>query len=375
MDTSPRSSPGQPTSWPPADPEIEAALRGAFADGSWGRYHGPHGRRLADALAEMHDVEFVSLCCSGTFAVELALRAVQVGAGDEVILAGYDYPGNFRAIEAVGARPVLVDVDRRNWNLDPACLNEAIGSRTRAVIASHLHAGVVPIREVRDFTQEHGLTLIEDACQATGATIEGRPAGSWGDVGVLSFGGSKLLTAGRGGALLTRSGEIHQRAKIVCEHGNHAFPLSELQAAVLVPQLARLAERNRQRMAAAERFLKGLASAPGLRPLLNRVAALPAFYKLGMRFVPEELSGCSRAEFLTLIQSDGISLDAGFRGFGLRGPRRCRAAGELIESRSAAERCVVLHHPLLLEPVDVVERAAETIARVARACAAAGARF
>ena len=98
----------------------------------------------------------------------------------------------------LGAIPVLVDVDPHSWNLDPERVASACRPATKAVIASHLHGGVVPMRDVMAFAREHGLQVIEDAAQMPGAVIQGRKAGTWGDVGVLSFGGSKLLTAGPG---------------------------------------------------------------------------------------------------------------------------------------------------------------------------------
>ena len=368
IDGGPAALPSGPPAWPLADPDVLAALERAYADGSWGRYLGPNAARLASALAEYHAVEHVTLCCSGTFAVELALRGLQIGAGDEVVLAGYDFPGNFRAIEAVGARPVLVDVDLLNWNLDPRRLPAARSERTRAVVVSHLHGGLVSMGEVIEFARRHGLAVVEDACQAPGARVEGRLAGTAGDVGVLSFGGSKLLSSGRGGAILTRRADIHQRAKIFCEQGNNAFPLSELQAAVLLPQLAKLDGRNAARQAAAGRLVRRLAGVHGLRPLSNGGGNdLPSFYKLGMQFLPSELDGRSRAEFLACVQAEGAALDAGFRGFALRSPRRCRAADDLTESRRAAADCVVLHHPVLLEDDTVVDLVAAAIEKVIRA--------
>src|SRR5439155_1399263 len=124
-------------------------------------------------------------CGSGTFAVELALRALKVGPGDEVMLAAYDYPGNFLCVHAVGATPVLVDIHPDNWNLDPARLEEACGPATRAVIVSHLHGGLVPMREVMGFAAARGIRVIEDAAQCPGAVVQGRRAGSWGDAGGL----------------------------------------------------------------------------------------------------------------------------------------------------------------------------------------------
>jgi dTDP-4-amino-4,6-dideoxygalactose transaminase len=334
--------------WPLADEAICEALASAFADGSWGRYHGNNCERLRTALAAMHGVEHVHLCSSGTLAVELALRALKVGAGDEVILAGYDFPGNFRAIEAIGARPVLVDIDPRTWCLDSAGLAGAIGPQTRALIVSHLHGGMAEMQRIMKLAHEHGVMVVEDACQAPGATIDGRLAGTWGDVGVLSFGGSKLLTAGRGGALLTRHADASQRIKIYCERGNDAFPLSELQAAVLVPQLARLAERNRKRRENVARILHATSRYSVLQPLQNRGDVEPSYYKLAWLFTGGQPSTSSREDFLAQAQSQRIPLDAGFRGFALRSSRRCRVASNLTHSAAAAAQTVVLHHPVLL---------------------------
>jgi dTDP-4-amino-4,6-dideoxygalactose transaminase len=359
--------PSGPPVWPPADDKVRAALEQAYGDGSWGRYHGPNNTRLATALAEFFGVEHVTLCCSGTIAVQLALRGLGIGADDEVILAGYDFPGNFRSVEATGATPVLVDVVRRNWCLDPAQLPTARSEKTKAVIVSHLHGGLVPMREICHWAKANGVAVVEDACQATGAMVEGRRAGTWGDVGVLSFGGSKLLTAGRGGALLTNDAEAHQRIKVFCEQGNHAFPLSELQAAVLVPQVARLLERHAQRRASVERLLARLEDVPCLAPPINRVEfSEPAYYKLGFEYLAEKLDGRSREDFLSTAQAEGVAIDAGFRGFTRRGSRRCRKIGALEESERAAASTVILHHPVLLEPAATIDLVAAALQKVAR---------
>lgn len=385
--TLPEGSPG----WPSADGEVREALLAALSDGSWGRYRGPHIDRLATALGEFHQSEFVLPCCSGTFAVELALRCLGIGAGYEVLLAGYDYPGNFRAIEAVGARPVLVDVATDNWNVDARALRRALSASNlqpttragatkaqqapapmRAIIVSHLHGGLVPMRGLMQLAEEYKLLVVEDICQCPGATVDGRLAGTWGDCAVISFGGSKLLTAGRGGAVLTRHADAYQRGKIFCEQGNHAFPLSELQAAVLLPQLARLAERNAARLAAVERLTRRVSGMPGLVPLVNAAPGSPVYYKVGWKYNAQAMGGRSRADFIAAAQAEGVAIDAGFRGFALRGPRRCRIAGDLAECRRAAEACLVLHHPVLLEPPETIERVADALAKVAAEWVAGG---
>jgi dTDP-4-amino-4,6-dideoxygalactose transaminase len=367
----PRALAGELPVWPPADEGVRAALESALADGSWGRYQAAHSERLADQLARRHAVEFVSLCCSGTLAVELALRGLKIGAGDEVILAGYDFPGNFRAIEATGARPVLVDVEPDGWLLDLEQLSGAIADNTRAVILSHLHSGLVDMPRAMELARKYKLAVVEDACQATGASVGGRAAGAWGDVGVLSFGGSKLLAAGRGGAMMTRDAEIHQRAKIYCQRGNHAYPLSELQAAVLLPQLEKLDKRNQARQRAVERLLSATSDLPGLKPSSgNRApAAVPSYYKLAWHYEPRELGGHSIEAFVAAAQAEGLPLDTGFRGFARRGQRRCRKVGGLEHSRRAAEATIILHHPILLAPDEKIDELARGMAKVAWAFA------
>ncbi|MGD9721522.1 MAG: DegT/DnrJ/EryC1/StrS family aminotransferase [Pirellulales bacterium] len=357
--------------WPPSDERIRDALQEAWSDGSWGRYHGPHSARLAAALAEWHGTEFVTLCCSGTFAVELALRGLGIGPSDEVILAGYDFPGNFRAIEAASARPVLVDIEADGCLLDLEQLTAAIGPHTRAVIVSHLHGTLADMPRLMDWAQRSGVAVVEDACQVTGATIAGRAAGSWGDVGVLSFGGSKLLTAGRGGALLTANPEIHQRAKVFAHRGNDAFPLSELQAAVLVPQLEALAASNAARAANVERLRQRVASPAALTAICNRASdASPAYYKAAWRFEPQA-AVVEIDEFVAALQAEGAPIDRGFRGFAGRSARRCRKVGALPHSRRAAQTTLLLHHPILLEPPERMDALAQAIGKVAAAYALA----
>jgi perosamine synthetase len=365
--------PEGPPPWPVADEAVREALQQAYVDGSWGRYQGPHSARLMAALGEFFQVEFVTLCCSGTLAVQLALRGLGIGPGDEVLLAGYDFAGNFRSIEAIGARPVLVEVDAGNWNLDSSALAAGCQPATRAIVVSHLHGGVVPMRAVMGFAQSRGIAVVEDACQAPGSIVEGRLAGTWGDAGVLSFGGSKLLTAGRGGAVLTQSAAVQQRIKVFSEQGNQAFPLSELQAAVLAPQLAKLPVRNEQRAASVALLLRQLESSGvlgGLMPFTNKAEdSHPGYYKLGLQYRAEAFGNHSRAQFIAAAQAEGIALDVGFRGFIHRSSRRCRQAGPLVHARVASEDAIVLHHPILLEPPEVILQLAAAITKVTRSLA------
>ncbi len=338
-----------PFPWPLPDEEVREVLEAAYQDGSWAQYHGPHGDSLAEDLQTAFACEHVLLCSSGTIGVELALRGCGVSTNDEVVLAGYDFPGNFRAVEAVGARPVLIDVDPRTWCLDVGALAEVRRERVKAVIVSHLHGGLAEMPAIMQMARERGWAVIEDACQQPGAMLEGRPVGSWGNVGVLSFGGSKLLTAGRGGAVLTSDPQIHQRMKVFAERGNWAFPLSELQATVLRPQLAKLEVRNRKRREQVEVVrLETLGLEEWLRPIALRANAEPAFYKLAWSLIPAESEPSLREVLIAKLQAAGVPIDVGFRGFTRRSERRCEKAGSLEHCLQLSQSTLLLHHPVLL---------------------------
>ncbi|MCH2115509.1 MAG: aminotransferase class V-fold PLP-dependent enzyme [Pirellulales bacterium] len=338
-----------PFAWPIADDEVREALAKSYRDGSWGIYDGPEGEQLAAELCQYFGCEHALLCSSGTIGVELALRGCGVTAGDEVVLGAYDFPGNFRAVEAIGARPVLVDVSSDTWSLDAEQLAEIIRPEVKAVIVSHLHGGLVDMPAVVALARGRGWSVIEDACQQPGAQLGGRAIGSWGDVGVLSFGGSKLLTAGRGGALLTSDAQILQRVKIYCDRGNQAFPLSELQSAVLRPQLSKLRERNRIRGKRVAQILAQTTQlSPWLRPALGPANAEPAFFKLAWSYLPAESQAEMREPLLAELQAAAAPFGAGFRGFASRSGRRCEKPLPLATSVRLSQSTILLHHPVLL---------------------------
>lgn len=318
----------------------------ALADGSWGQYHGRPVSEFVDAFASYVRVPHVWPCASGTVAVELALRGCGIQRDDEVILAGYDFPGNFRSIEAVGARPVLVDVRAGGYVLDATAVAAAINERTRAVVVSHLHGQLANVKSIRDAVDIEKVAVIEDACQVPGAIVDGQPAGTSGHAGTFSFGGSKLLTSGRGGAVVTDDESIMQRMRIAAERGNDAWPLSALQAAALTPQLAMLDDYNRRRLAAAIRLRDALRDSSLFTPVLDdwNAVSQPAFYKFALRVSDQH----SRQHVIDALNAEGVPADSGFRGFMRRSLRRCTAVGPLEHSTLAVERTILLHHPLLL---------------------------
>ena len=343
--------------WPPQNPEIQQALASTFQDGDWGRYHGKQTAQLEQALTERFQQPFVHLVCSGTIGIELALRGLGVATGDEVILAAYDFPGNFRCIEAVGARPVLADINPHSWSLDVASFENAISSSTKAVIVSSLHGGLAEIQQIVEIARRHDVLVIEDICQTPGAQMLDRSLGTWGDVAVLSFGGSKLLSAGRGGAVLCEQESIWQRINVFKDRGNDTFALSQLQAAVLNPQLNTLDQLNEIRMQAAQQIIAETQGISGLSGLSHAAHSRPVFYKIAWL-----VNDCQqRASLLAEAYELGLPLFEGFRGFVKRSARRCGKPVALPHSELAAEATILLHHPVLLAEPSEIEMVCEQL--------------
>ena len=226
--------------------------------------------------------------------------------------------------------------------------------------------------EVMRIAREHSLGVVEDAAQAPGARIHGRCAGTWGDAGILSFGGSKLVTAGRGGAVLTARDDVAQRIKLYTQRGNDAYPLSELQAAAVIPQWERLDAANARRTAAAVWLVERLASISGLKPFCNRPSdSLPAFYKLGFQYDSAAFAGLTRDDFVEAVRAEGIALDAGFRTLHkTHSAKRFRAADNLPNATRIDERILTLHHPVLLGTERDLQEVVTAIEKVYRHAAA-----
>lgn len=355
-----------PPAWPIDDDDVRCVIEQLSRTGDWGRYHGPNCPELCRQLATFHNVEHVHLCSSGTSAVELALRGLGIGSGDEVVMAAYDFKANFQNILCVGATPVLVDLHPVDWQIDPNLIEQSLSSRTRAILISHLHGGIVAMEEVRRIADAHKIPIIEDACQNPGGLIHGRRAGTMGDVGILSFGGSKLLTAGRGGAILTNRSEIAERIKRYVHRGNDAYPISEFQAAVVIPQLKRLDDRNSCRRSAVEKLIEQLGDISGLTALQAPSDEFePVYYKLGLKYQSDQFAGLSRDQFAEAVRAEGVAIDAGFRGLHLiHASRRFRAPSELTEATRADGGILVLHHPILLEGQEGIEHVVVAIKKI-----------
>lgn len=261
-----------------------------------------------------------------------------------------DYPGNARAIRLLGALPVLVDCLPGRWTLDPDRVLAAATPRTAAVIVSHLYGEIAEITAIRELCDRRGWWLIEDVCQMPGAEVAGRPLGTFGHIAAWSFGGSKPLTAGCGGAATTTDDRLAQRLAAHCDRPSDAFPLSPLQAAVLIPQWRRLAAWGARQHERLERLVANVAAAtPGWTwPTVAPAAVRRVHYKVPVQFSSESLEPLTErmVRMLDLADSFGIPAGEPFRLPGKLAPSRGRVES-VEEARRMTQRTWLLDHRVL----------------------------
>ncbi len=214
-------------------------------------------KELELELSKTFSTKYVQLVSSGTAAVSVALASAGVGAGDEVIMPTFTFVASFEAIMMLGAIPVLVDIDD-TLTLDPKAVKAAITPKTKAVMVVHMCGSMANLNALQKICETNNLTLVEDACQAIGATYEGKPLGSIGDLGCFSFDFVKTITCGEGGAVITNNKDYYLNADHYSDHGHdhigndrgaethpflgYNFRISELHAAVGLAQVKRLSE-------------------------------------------------------------------------------------------------------------------------------------
>lgn len=352
------------------DEAVASALSACGRAASWRAYSGEHQIRLANSLEELGGCEHVGLTCSGTAALENLLKACRLELGEEVLLAGYDYPGNFATIERVGGRPALVDVDKDGWNLCWESLNATYTPACRALIASHLHGQLQPIAALHAWCRQRKVWLIQDACQALGATIAGQPLGRYGDATVVSFGGSKVISGGRGGAWITANGELAQRARRAAGVGSGAYELSELQAVAInaqLPFLSRLTAHCRSYFEVQRRHLeeRGAALVAPWQKELAQTAFYQAGYLVGdnasLRSSQASGTGVDSLRESPLVESplrqaQPAGLGSGFSGYHRRSNRRCRIQTPLRNTQRVAARTFTVHHRVALQEQPLAEQ-------------------
>jgi perosamine synthetase len=221
---------------------------------SWISSIGEYVGRFEQGFARFCGASHGIATSNGTTALHLALVALGIGAGDEVIVPALTFIATANAVTYTGARPVLVDSEAQTWNLDPARLAESVTPRTKAIIPVHLYGHPVDMDPLLEIARRYGLYVIEDAAEAHGAEYRGRRVGPLGDIGCFSFYGNKIITTGEGGMLVTNDAQLAERAMMLRDHAmspqrrywhfevGYNYRLTNLQAAIGVAQMERINE-------------------------------------------------------------------------------------------------------------------------------------
>lgn len=251
-------------------PDVEASVLAVLRSGHL--VQGPVVEQLERRFAGLHHVDHAVAVSNGTVALVAALQALGIGPGDEVITSPFTFVATLNAILEVGATARFADIGD-DFVVDPEAVAALVGPRTAAILPVHLYGLPADLPALSALADRHDLALVEDAAQAHLAAVQGRPVGSWG-VGCFSLYATKNLTSGEGGLVTTNDPALADRLRLLRNQGmreryryevaGHNYRLTDLAAAVALPQLGRLAEATERRRRNAARLREGLAGIPGL---------------------------------------------------------------------------------------------------------------
>lgn len=263
--------------WPYFDDGERTALLRALEQGQWWRMTGGEVSAFEAEFSQVHGSASTLAVSNGTHALQVALKAIGVGPGDEVIVPAFTFISTSTAVQDIGAIAVPADVNLHDFCIDPASVAERTTSRTRAVIPVHMAGHPVDMDGLAALCEPRGITILQDACHAHGMVYKGRRVGEWGSIACFSFQNFKLMTAGEGGAITFPSEELREKAflhhncgrsptdkKYRHEVRGSNFRLGEFAASVLREQLKRLPAQNEKRDENAKILYKSLSSIEGV---------------------------------------------------------------------------------------------------------------
>lgn len=306
--------------WPQFGDAERKSLNKVLDSGEWS-YNAPMERKFNEAFKGLIKTRYAISVANGTVALQLALEALDIGYGDEVIVPGLTWQATAAAVLDVNAVPILVDVEPDTWCISPAEAERAITPKTRAIIAVHLYGCIADMDAILTIARKHKLAVIEDCAHQHGSVWKNKPVGSIGNIGSFSFQLSKLLTAGEGGALTTDSRELFMRLDALRNCGRRPveetgkkgggvyvsegdlvqsgnYRISDFQAAILVEQLRRMPAQVKRRDRNAI-YLNGLLSKiPGISPMKrDRRTTLQSYYNFAFRYDPSAFKGLAVGRF------------------------------------------------------------------------------
>jgi len=321
--------------WPSySEEEIEAVAR-ILRSGKVNYWTGTEGREFEKEYAAYTGRQHGLAVANGSLALELALRVLGIGPGDEVVTTPRSFIASASCAVLVGARPVFADVDRVSQNVTAESIRAVLTPATKAIVAVHLAGWPCAMDDLMALAREHGLKVIEDCAQAHGATLKGRPVGSFGDVAAFSFCQDKIVsTAGEGGMIVLDSDELYEQAWAYRENGKSydavyrrahepgyrsvydSFGtngrLTEIQSAIGRIQLRKLPGWVEARRRNAALLNEGLGQLPGLRVTLAPEEVGHAYYKFYVFVRPEALrAGWSRDRIMAAVNAQGVECFTG----------------------------------------------------------------
>ncbi len=313
-------------SYPIWDESEEKQLTAVLQSGEWGRMEEGWLGKFETAFAAFQDAKHCIGVNSGTSALIIALKAVGVEYGDEVIIPPYTFLATATACLAVNAIPVWCDVRADTLTLDPDKLESLITPRTKAVVPVLVAGTPCHSDEIKAIAQKHGVAVIDDACQAHGAIYKGRRVGAIGDAGAFSFQWSKNITSGEGGAMVTDDDRVydvawahHNCGRLKSNMAQQAMNMSwnlrmpAFQAGLLVPQIQRGAELFQRRADNVAYLRKKLYGFAGVRiQTVPGEGSVSAYHLLLCRLMSEHFKGVTKQQFLAAISAEGIPFGGGY---------------------------------------------------------------
>jgi dTDP-4-amino-4,6-dideoxygalactose transaminase len=397
--------------WPMSSPAVEGAVLSVLRSGRWaisGMNAGKDSqeRGFARLFGEYVGVPSVAATASGSSALVVALQAAGIGYGDEVLVPGLAWVACASAVARIGAVPVLVDIDPEIYAMDARVAESLVGPRTAAILVTHLASTVADLDAFEDLATRHGLAVVEDASQAHGAMWRGRRVGSYGETAAFSFQSSKLLTAGEGGAAVSRrtdmAGTLQQlRAdgRVWADRTAEGFPdlapgdgqqghnhcMTEMQSAILTASLPDLDAQHDTRLAGVSRLEGLLEGVDGIQTVRRRGDSRvdrETFWHLPLRIDPEAFGGASAEQVRALLSRlVGLFLEpvgAPMTEHPLYRPRLYRRfppdhvarltapQGDLPGAREFSRTTFTMPHHALLAPVEVLDGFVERVVLLQR---------
>ncbi|MGB9857705.1 MAG: DegT/DnrJ/EryC1/StrS family aminotransferase [Dictyoglomaceae bacterium] len=313
-------------SWPIFDEKEEKALIDVLKSGKWGRVNGKKNEEFEEKFARYHSAKYGITCVNGTAALEIALKALGVGPGDEVIVPAYTFIATASAVLMVGAKPVFVDIDPKTYNIDPEKIESAITPKTKAVIPVHIGGCPANMDKILDIAKKYNLRVLEDAAQAHGAEWRGKKVGALGDMGIFSFQSSKNINAGEGGIILTNDEELAEKAWSLMNVGRAKkgewymhyilsgnYRMTEFQAGILLAQMERMEELMKKREENAKYLTERLKEIEGIEPLTPDDGVTRHAYHLYIfKYKSSYFKGLSKMNFVKAMNAEGIPLKPGY---------------------------------------------------------------